>query len=85
MISTEEKDEIIAVIGKQYSIPIIEHLEAVGLKPKKATVFTPGLIQQIVNATYQNEDVEFEIMQLVKITKRLKEKQAKKRKTLIKK
>ncbi len=85
MISTEEKDEIIAVIGKQYSIPIIEHLEAVGIKPKKATAFTPGLIQQIIGGTYENEDVEFEILQFVKITKKLKEKQAKKRKSLIKK
>jgi hypothetical protein len=85
MISKEEKDEIIAVIGKQYSIPIIDHLEAVGIKPKKATAFTPGLIRQIVNSEYENEDVEFEILKFVKITKRLKEKQAKKRKSLIKK
>lgn len=85
MISTEEKDEIITVIGKQYSIPIIEHLETVGIKPKKTSVFTPGLIQQIVNAHYENEEVEFEILQFVKITKKIKEKQAKKRKSLIKK
>jgi hypothetical protein len=84
MISTEEKSEIIDVIGKHYSIPIIKHLETVGLSPKKNGVFTPGLIQQIVNARYENEDVEIEILKFVKATKKHKEKLAKKRKALIK-
>jgi hypothetical protein len=85
MITTEEKDEIIDVIGKHYSIPIIEHLKAVGIKPKKTSAFTSGLIQQIVNAHYENDEVEIEILKFVKITKKLKEKQAKKRKSLNKK
>ena len=85
MISTDEKNEIIAVIGKQYSVKIIEYLLLSGIKPKKADAFTPGLIRQIVNSEYENEDLEFQILQFVKTTKILKEKQAKKRKSLIKK
>ena len=85
MISIEEKEEIISVIGKHYSIPIIKHLEALEIKPKKTDVFTTGLIQQIVNGNYTNEEIEIAILELVKITKKQKEKRAKKRKSLIKK
>jgi hypothetical protein len=85
MITAEEKQEIIEVIGKHYSIAIIQHLENEGIKPVKADCFTPNLMQQIVNGTHENEAVEMEILRFLNKKRILKEKILKKRQSLIKK
>lgn len=84
MITPEEKNEIILIIGKHYSVPIINYLSAVGVKPIKAEFFTKSIIQQIVNGIYENIEVEFLILQFVKITKKQKEKISKKRSSILK-
>ncbi len=85
MISKEEKKVIVGVLGSHYSIQIIEHLQNNGYKPKKAPVFTANLIQQIMNAHHEDDDVEFAILSLVQEKKREKEKLAKKRQSILKK
>lgn len=72
MIKDTEKEKIIAVLGKQYSLKIIQQLEKKGIKPLRATVFTTKIIQNIINGHLEHEQVEIEILKLTKATARRK-------------
>lgn len=83
MITETQKEVICNTLGNKYSSKVIAHLEKKGLKPLKNDVFTPKIIQDIVNGRHENyEYVEIEIVNLVNAVKKSNEKAAIKLKTL---
>lgn len=83
MITNTQKEAICNTLGKQYSPMIIAHLESKGIKPVKNLVFTPKIIQDIVNGRHEYSAVEIEIVNLVNAVKKRNEKAAKKLQTLL--
>lgn len=83
MISENQKEAICNILGKHYSSKVIAHLESKGIKPLKNEVFTPKIIQHIVNGYYEHSIVEIEIVNLVNATKKRNDKAAKKLQTLL--
>ena len=84
MITETQKEAICNTLGNKYSIKIIAHLKKKGIKPLKNGVFTPKIIQDIVNGRHENyEYVELEIVNLVVAVKKRNKKAAKKLQTLL--
>lgn len=84
MISTEEKELIIEILGKHYSSKVIEEFERLGFKPVRAIKFQQNYIHQLVNGNYENEVHEFALLNFVKRKKKEKIQLKKKRKQLTK-
>lgn len=85
MINDLEKSEIKTTLRKHYSAKIREHLQTVGVVPKKASESSKSYIQLVVNGREECLAVEFEILRLVQQTKRHNKELAKQRKLLLKK
>ena len=65
MISADQKQQIINVLGKQYSPAIISYLEKKEIKPVRAEMFTSKIIQQLMNGDYEHLEAEIAILDLV--------------------
>jgi hypothetical protein len=83
MITETQKEAICNTLGNKYSSKIIAHLERKGIKPVKNLVFTPKIIQDIVNGRHEYSAVEIEIVNLVNAVKKRNEKANKKLQTLL--
>lgn len=83
MINENQKDTIIAVLGKQYSPKIIEHLNKKKIFNSNGDPFSSASIQKIVSGVHKNDIVELEIVNLVTAVKKRNEKTAKKLQTLL--
>jgi len=83
MITENQKEAICNTLGKQYSSKIIAHLEKKDIKPMRNKVFSPKIIQDIVNGRLEYATVEIEIVNLVNIVKKNNEKAARKLQTLL--
>lgn len=70
MITATQKEQIINVLGKQYSPAIITYLEKKEIKPVRSDAFTPKIIQDIMAGNSENIEAEFAIMELVDKTKK---------------
>ena len=83
MINENQKDTIIAVLGKQYSPKIIEYLNKKKIYNSNGDSFSCASIQKIVSGTQRNDIVELQIVNLVNVVKKRNEKTAKKLQTLL--
>ncbi|RUT67942.1 hypothetical protein D0817_23705 [Flavobacterium cupreum] len=83
MINENQKDTIIAVLGKQYSPKIIEYLNKKKICNSNGNPFSSASIQKIVSGIQKNDIVELQIVNLVTAVKKRNEKTAKKLQTLL--
>ncbi|PKB18361.1 hypothetical protein [Flavobacterium sp. 5] len=83
MINETQKEAICNILGGKYSAKIIAHLEKKEIKPMRNKVFTPKIIQDIVNGRTENTTVEIAIVKLVKAVKNQNEKANKQLQTLL--
>ena len=65
MISPEQKEKIITVLGNHYSTEIIQHLNDKEIFNSNGKTFSPAGIRNIVNGLRQNLIVETEIANLL--------------------
>jgi hypothetical protein len=70
MITSEQKQTVKSVLGKQYSKSIIEHLLKKGFSAPSGGNFTMNIIQNIVTGRTENLPIELEIVALVKKVKK---------------
>jgi hypothetical protein len=73
MITCNQKQTIIEVLGKQYSPKIISHLSSKNIYNSDGHMFSSSSIQKIVSGKQPNDTVELEIAKLVAKVKKQKE------------
>lgn len=70
MITTQQKEQIISILGKHYSPEIINYLEYKNIKPLRADSFSSIIIQNIMNGATENLLVENAILDLTEKVKK---------------
>ncbi len=85
MISKQQYNVIKTILGKQYSISIIDYLTKKKIFNAKGEPFSPDSIQLIVRGKRPNIEIENHIAKLVANRKKQLEKSLQIRKELIKK
>ena len=78
MITNNQKETIIATLGKHYSKVIIPHLTKLEIFNSHAEPFSKPSIRKIVNGDQDNKIVENEILELVRVAKLESKRNAKK-------
>ncbi|WP_166919848.1 hypothetical protein [Flavobacterium poyangense] len=73
MITCNQKQTIIEVLGKQYSPKIISHLSSKNIYNSDGHIYSTSSIQKIVSGKQPNDTVELEIAKLVAKVKKQKE------------
>jgi hypothetical protein len=74
MISYNQKEIIIEILGKQYSPKIISHLSNKNIYNSDGHIYSTSSIQKIVSGKQPNDIVEMEIAKLVSKVKKQKQK-----------
>ncbi|MBS7231711.1 hypothetical protein KHA90_11805 [Flavobacterium psychroterrae] len=73
MITCNQKEIIIEILGKQYSPKIISHLSNKNIYNSDGHIYSTNSIQKIVSGKQPNDIVELEIAKLVAKVKRQKQ------------
>ena len=65
MINPAEKEQIIEILGLQYSRKILPYLKMKNCFNKKGNPYTPRVIQSVINGEVENTIIETHIFKLI--------------------
>jgi hypothetical protein len=83
MITTEEKEKIITVLGIRYSRKVLMYLSEKGVTNKTGAPFSLSMIRQVMNAETNHDEIESAIFELAAATDASKKATKKNRKQIL--